>query len=143
MYRNIEEKELYEKYKKEIKNIKKIKKENNSVTQVFTKGLLQIYVLYILSLGPTNGNDISKKIGYKTKGLWLPSTGGIYPLLKKLEKSQLIEGCWDDPIKKFQKIYTITDAGLNKLKEKKMLLKPQMENSLEVFTIIFNDLYIK
>lgn len=141
MYRDAEEKQLYEKYKNELKALKKVKKESNSVTQVLTKGLLQIYVLYILSLGPTNGNDISKKIGYKTGGLWIPSTGGIYPLLKKLEKLGFIEGHWDDPVKKFQKIYSLTDLGLKELDEKKDLLKQQMENSLKVFSIIFNDLY--
>ncbi|MGL5615227.1 MAG: PadR family transcriptional regulator [Sarcina sp.] len=141
MHNLSEEKELYEKYKEELKNLKKVKKESNSVTQVFTKGLLQIYVLYILSLGPTNGNDISKKIGYRTKGLWLPSTGGIYPLLKKLEKNGFIIGNWDDPVTKFQKIYSITEKGLDELVEKKHLLKPQMENSLKIFSLVFKDLY--
>ena len=51
-----EEKRLYEEYKRKVSDLKKTKKQNNSVGQIFTKGLLPIYVLYILSLGPTNGN---------------------------------------------------------------------------------------
>ena len=100
-----EEKRLYEEYKRKVSDLKKTKKQNNSVGQIFTKGLLPIYVLYILSLGPTNGNEISHKIGIKTNGKWVPSTGGIYPLLKRLEADELIVGTWDDSNKKFQKIY--------------------------------------
>ena len=70
----LEEKRLYEEYKKKLNELKKIKKEKESVGQVFTKGLLPIYVLYIISLGPTNGNEISHKIGNRTEGMWVPST---------------------------------------------------------------------
>ena len=143
-YRNAlkaEEKRLYEEYKKKLAELKKVQKENDSVGQVFTKGLLPIYVLYILSLGPTNGNDISHKIGDHTKGLWVPSTGGIYPLLKKYEKEGLIVGNWSDPEKKIQRIYTLTEEGLVEYEKRKDLLKPKIEESLEVFKIISNDLY--
>lgn len=136
-----EEKRLYEEYKKKLNELKKIKKEKEAVGQVFTKGLLPLYVLYILSLEPANGNDISHKIGDKTNGNWLPSTGGIYPLLKKLEKNNLVIGKWDDPKKKIQKIYKLTEEGIKELDSKKELLKEKIEEALEVFKIIYNDLY--
>jgi DNA-binding PadR family transcriptional regulator len=136
-----EEKRLYEEYKKKLAELKKVKKEKEAVGQVFTKGLLPLYVLYILSLGPTNGNDISHKIGERTKGLWVPSTGGIYPLLKKFEKDNLVVGQWDDPKKKIQKIYTLTEKGQKEFQDKKQLLQRKIEEALEVFKIIYNDLY--
>lgn len=136
-----EEKKLYDEYKKKLSEIKKVQKENDAVGQVFTKGLLPIYLLYILSLGPTNGNDIAKQIGKRTKGLWIPSTGGIYPQLKKLEKQGFIIGSWDDPDKKFQKIYTLTDEGFGEFESKKSLLESKIQEALRVFTIIYNDLY--
>ncbi|MGL5245803.1 MAG: PadR family transcriptional regulator [Sarcina sp.] len=136
-----EEKRLYEEYKRKLSELKKIQKEKVAVGQVFTKGLLPIYTLYILSLAPTNGNDICHKIGEKTDGLWIPSTGGIYPLLKKLEKQGLIEGQWDHPRKKIQKIYSLTPNGLKEYKNKKHLLRPKIEEALEVFKIIYSDLY--
>ena len=137
-----EEKRLYEEYKKKLAELKKVQKEKEAVGQVFTKGLLPIYVLYILSLGPKNGNDIAHKIGDRTNGLWVPSTGGIYPLLKKLEKQGLIVGQWDDPEKKFQKIYQLTPKGIEELDNKKNLLKTKIEEALEVFKIIYKDLYV-
>ena len=100
-----EEKKLYEEYKQKVAQLKKMKKEKDAVGQVFTKGLLPVYILYILSNSPSNGNDISHQIGNNTNGLWIPSTGGIYPILKKFEKEGLVIGEWDDPHKKFQKIY--------------------------------------
>ena len=142
-YNNIkeEEKRLYKEYKENLAKLKKVKQEREAVGQIFTKGLLPIYVLYILTLSPSNGNDISKKIGEITSGLWLPSTGGIYPLLKKFEKEGFVVGQWDDPKKKFKKIYTLTDKGKEEFKNKKDLLKPRIEESLRVFEIIYNDIY--
>ena len=135
-----EEKFLYEEYKKKLAELKKVKKEQEAVGQVFTKGLLPIYVLYILSISPTNGNDISHKIGERTGERWIPSTGGIYPILRKLEKSKLVIGKWDDSKNKMQKIYTLTDLGVCELKNRKSLLRDKIEDSLEVFKIVYKDL---
>ena len=140
IYIRVEEKRLYDEYKKKLAQLRKVKKEKEAVGQVFTKGLLPLYVLYILSLGETNGNDISHKIGDRTNGLWVPSTGGIYPLLKRLEKEKLIHGHWNDS-KKAQKIYKITVVGAAQLENKKHLLQEKIEEALEVFKIIYNDLY--
>lgn len=136
-----EEKRLYEEYKQKIATLKKVKKEKEAVGQVFAKGLLPIYVLHILSISPSNGNDIAKRINENTNGLWFPSTGGIYPLLKKFEKQNLVIGEWDDPNKKFQKIYRLTPEGLEEYKSRKSILKPKIEESLKVFHIIYKDLY--
>ena len=136
-----EENRLYVEYKKKSAEFKKVRTESEAVGQVFTKGLLPIYVFYILSLGATNGNEISHKIGTRTKGRWVPSTGGIYPILKKLEKEKMIVGKWDDSQKKIQKIYSLTDTGKVEFKKKKKLLKSNIENALEVFNIIYGDLY--
>ena len=111
-----EEKRLYEEYKAKVAELKKIQKEKEAVGQVFTKGLLPIYVLFILHLGPSNGNDISNKISKRTSNLWTPSTGGIYPLLKKLEKDF--------------KTYKIQKAEEEKQQQTQELAKLLMESGL-------------
>ena len=136
-----EEKRLYEEYKRKLSELKKVQKEKEAVGQVFTKGLLPIYVLFILNIGPANGNDISTKISERTNGLWTPSTGGIYPLLKKLEKEGLVVGEWDDPKKKFQKFYSLTPLGKSEYEQRKHLLKSKIEESLRVFQTVYKDLY--
>lgn len=55
----------------------------------------------------------------------------------------MVIGKWDDTKKKMQKIYTITELGLSELENKKALLKEKIEEALEVFKIIYNDLYNK
>lgn len=137
-----EEKRLYEEYQQKLANLKRIQKDRESVGQVFTKGLLPIYVLHILSISPSNGNDIAHKIGKATNGLWFPSTGGIYPLLKKFEKAGLVTGEWDDPKKKFQKIYKLTPLGRDEFTQRKTLIKEKIEEALRVFKIIYTDLYL-
>lgn len=136
-----EEKRLYEDYKRKLSELKKVHKEKEAVGQVFTKGLLPIYVLYVLNKGATNGNDIANKIGERTKGRWIPSTGGIYPILKKMEKEKMIIGKWDDSERKIQKIYTITEFGIEELEKRKGLLKGRIQEALEVFKIVYKDLY--
>lgn len=138
-----EEKRLYEEYKKKLAELKKVQKEKEAVGQVFTKGLLPLYVLYILSLGATNGNDLARQIGERTQALWIPSTGGIYPILKKLEKDKFVTGKWDHVKKQMQRIYTITDEGKDELEYKKQLLKGKIEEALQVFEIVYDDLYKK
>ena len=101
-----------------------------------------LYFLHILKSGPTNGNEISTKISERTNGLWTPSTGGIYPLLKKLEKEGLVIGQWDDPKKKFQKFYSLTPLGEVEFNNRKKLLKHKIEESLKVFQIVYKDLYL-
>ena len=137
----LEEKRLYEEYKKSLLKLKKIKSEHAAVGQVFTKGLLPLYVLYILSLAPSNGNDIAHKIGDRTAGQWVPSTGGIYPILTKLERGNYIIGTWDTPSNRVQKIYTLTEDGLIEFNNKKKLLRPKIQETLDVFKIVFTDLY--
>lgn len=136
-----EEKRLYEEYKNKLSQLKKAQKNKDTSGQVFTKGLLPIYLLHILNESPSNGNDISNKIYKKTNGLWSPSTGGIYPLLKRLENEGLVSGEWDDPNKKFQKIYSLTPTGINEYLKRKEILKPRIEEALMVFKIIYTDLY--
>ena len=59
-----------------------------------------------------------------------------------MEQDELITGEWDNPDKHFQKIYKITEKGLRELENKKVILKSKIEDSLEVFKIIYNDLYL-
>lgn len=141
-YIKSEEKRLYEEYKRKINKLKDSQKPKESSVQIFTKGLLPIYVLHLLSFSPKNGNEISHNISKNTHGRWTPSTGGIYPILKRMEQDELIAGEWDNPDKHFQKIYKITEKGLRELENKKVILKSKIEDSLEVFKIIYNDLYL-
>lgn len=134
------EKELQIEYKRKLEELKKVKAEKEAVGQVFTKGILPLYVYFILSLSPANGNDIATKIGEHTKGRWCPSTGGIYPLLKKMEKEGFINGEISEK-GRLQKIYTLTPKGEDEFIKKKDLLKDKFFDALEVFNLVAKEIY--
>lgn len=48
---------------------------------------------------------------------------------------------WEDPKRKIQKVYTLTEQEIKELEYKKSLLKPKMEGALQVFKMIYSDLY--
>lgn len=136
-----EEKKLFNEYKEKLKKLKLIEKEHEAVGQVFTKGLLPLYTLFILDLEPCCGNDISRKIEERTDNLWKPSTGGIYPILKRYEKDGIIIGTWNQGGKKISKEYVLTNKGKAELENKKYLLKESIDNALTIFKIIYKELY--
>ena len=138
-YREME-KELQEEYKRKLSLLKKVKSEKEAVGQVFTKGILPLYVYYILSLGPSNGNDIATKITQHTGGKWSPSTGGIYPLLKKMEKQGYITGVISEE-GRLQKIYTLTPSGEVEYHYKKELLFEKIKDAVDVFRLVLTDIY--
>jgi len=73
------------------------------------RGMLSFLILFILSKGPKNGQEIAQEIG-KRKGA-KPSCGTIYPALKSLKEAGLIAQ------KKQGKaiVYTLTASGRSAL----------------------------
>ncbi len=140
-YRELE-KELQEEYKKKLAALKKVKQEKEAVGQVFAKGILPLYVYFILSESPSNGSDIATRIGERTRGKWCPSTGGIYPLLKKMEKEDFITGEISEE-GRLQKIYTLTEKGEEEYSRKKELLKDRFFEAFEAFKTVAADIYGK
>ncbi|HUS99121.1 MAG TPA: PadR family transcriptional regulator [Candidatus Thermoplasmatota archaeon] len=55
------------------------------------RGILTMYLLCSLKKKPKSGYEIISEIKEKTEGAWVPSKGTIYPLLKQLEKGELIK----------------------------------------------------
>ena len=80
------------------------------------KGYIRIATLILLSKKPHHGYEIMKEIKERTRGFWKPTAGGIYPILKDLQKSGYIQGEWETKTKRRKKIYVITQAGRAVLK---------------------------
>ncbi|MFC1786959.1 PadR family transcriptional regulator [Halobacteriota archaeon] len=55
------------------------------------RGLLTLFVLHSLNKEPKSGYDLLKEIEKKTEGLWVPSKGTLYPILKQLEDEEQIQ----------------------------------------------------
>lgn len=89
------------------------------------KGYLRLVILMLLTKKPMHGYEIIKEIEAKTLGFWKPTPGGLYPLLKRMEKKGEIQSKWLKINKRKRKIYQITVNGekrlRNALKKQKMI----------------------
>lgn len=136
-----EERRLQEEYRRKLEELKATRATGEIVGQVLTRGLLPLYVLHLVSEGPRNGNEISTEIGKRTEGAWQPSTGGIYPLLRKFEKRGLVEGQWQDPDKRTQRLYSLTAKGREELRTLRQGMEPKMRRAFRVFEIVLSEVF--
>jgi DNA-binding PadR family transcriptional regulator len=101
------------------------------------KGYIRIVALILLSKKPHHGYEIMREIKVRTRGFWKPTAGGIYPILKDLQKSGYIQGEWDAKTRRRKKIYVITKAGRTVLRRtiaKENQLGATIRNLFEEYT---------
>jgi len=103
-------------------------------------GLLPLYVLHLLSQQPRYGNEVMSLIEERTGGGWGTNPGAIYPLLVELEEQGLIVGEWQDPERRTIRRYTITGAGRDELERLKAVMRPKLQEALEVLKDMLDDL---
>lgn len=75
------------------------------------KGYIRMGLLILINKKPSHGYEIMKEINSRTKGFWQPTPGGVYPILRDLEKSGYIKGQWETQRNRKLKIYKITKSG--------------------------------
>lgn len=80
------------------------------------KGYIRVATLIVLSRKPAHGYEIMKEIKDKTGGFYRPTPGGVYPILRSLEKSGYVEGEWGIQRNRKIKVYKITEKGKHILK---------------------------
>lgn len=96
-----------------------------------TGGCLTIIVMRVLSQAETTGYGLIKNIEKHT-AFWKPSTGSIYPILKKLTKKGLIES----KEKSGKKIYSLTKEGkrfLQKITKSKEQFMKKVIKEIKLF----------
>ena len=79
------------------------------------KGFLPLYILYSIQKKPKSGYRLINEIKEKTEGMWKPSKGTVYPILKHMEKEKLIQ--IQTVEKRGKNIYEITYDGKEILKK--------------------------
>jgi len=103
-------------------------------------GLIRLYILHSLTQEPKTGYDLIKEMSEKTEGLWVPSKGTLYPMLKKMEEEELIR--ISETGARSKNIYEITDDGKNLL-EKIIQHKKSAEEKMYVFRGIVLEIFGK
>ena len=103
-----------------------------------TGGIMKLYVLHSLTVGPKTGYDLIKEISEKTDGIWIPSKGMLYPLLKKMEEEGLI--VVSDTGSRSKNIYEITEDG-RELLERMVKHRKEAGKRIHVFRRIMADIF--
>ena len=93
------------------------------------KGYIRMGVLILLNKKPSHGYEIMKEINSRTKGFWQPTAGGVYPILRDLEKSGYIKGQWETQKNRRLKVYKITESG-------ELILRRAIVKANEIFNNI-------
>jgi len=94
------------------------------------KGYLRLLILMLLSKKPMHGYEIMNEVEARTLGLWRPTAGGIYPLLKRMEEREEVRSEWKKVSKRRRKVYRIMPKGTAKLRralEKQKILMDTLD----------------
>lgn len=71
------------------------------------RGNVRAATLLLLAEEPRNGYQIMQEIAERSKGVWHPSPGSVYPALQQLEDEGLVRSQENDG----QRRFTLTEAG--------------------------------
>jgi DNA-binding PadR family transcriptional regulator len=104
-------------------------------------GLLPLYVLHLLSQGPRYGNDIMQELEEHSRGTWSSNPGAIYPLLRMLERHDLLRGEWEEQDRRTRRIYHLTEKGRREYTELKEMMEPGLQEALGVLKGLYEELY--
>jgi DNA-binding PadR family transcriptional regulator len=77
------------------------------------RGDVPVGILGVLSDGPMHGYELIREIEARSGGAWHPSPGSVYPHLQLFQDSGFVTSEEQDG----KRIYSITDAGREKLAE--------------------------
>ena len=102
------------------------------------RGLLTLFVLHSLNKEPKSGYDLLKEIEQKTKGLWVPSKGTLYPILRQLEDEELIQVV--EKGKRSKNVFELTPKGKETLIGIREHRKESREKLLQ-FKNLFIDIF--
>jgi DNA-binding PadR family transcriptional regulator len=108
------------------------------------RGALKFMILSLLQEKPMYVYEIIKNINAKTNGLYKPSTGSIYPILRGLIKQGYVKVEEKDG----KKIYSLTEEGRKKFEEIKAekdliqnnpVKKKLVDSLFEIGLVIYNN----
>lgn len=102
----------------------------------FGRGDVKYALLELLASQPMHGYQMMKGLEEKTGGLYSPSPGSIYPTLQMLEDREFV---LSEEISG-KKTYSITEAGLQFLQERKVEEKPEVSRELLTHNLQARDL---
>jgi len=86
--------------------------------RLFERGDLKYVILELLKEKPRHGYEIIRALEERFSGFYAPSPGAVYPTLQMLEDMGYVTVAEQDG----KKVYTVTEAGLSFLAERKPMV---------------------
>ena len=90
---------------------------NTTLFQGIIRGMLPMYLLMLLTEKPYYGTEIMQILSHMSGGIWKPSPGSVYPILKRFEEEGLVTFSFQSGNAAARKVYTITKKGKSRLPE--------------------------
>lgn len=123
-------------------------KENKKMIQYAVNGFSRVLILWIIKYNKSiHGYAIMKELDkfFTTlidEGIIKKSSSSkVYPILKSMEDTEIIEGIWKTQENKKVKYYSITDKGLlllNEIRKKHLSISKYPQ-----WNLFFNDFYLE
>jgi DNA-binding PadR family transcriptional regulator len=105
------------------------------------RDVFPLLVLHLVAREPTFGNRLIEDIEEITQGVITVNPNTMYPLLRDLEKRELIEGRWEHPDRRTRRFYSITDAGREEYERLQAELSPFLDSMIRTVTLIKREIY--
>jgi DNA-binding PadR family transcriptional regulator len=103
-----------------------------TILQGMFRGSLPWFLMQLLQDGPKYGLDMIRIIAEHTEGIWKPSAGSVYPVLRSLEEQGLIEGDWSRTKAAPRRIYRLTAKGKMEIPKMRQQMIDQCTVALEL-----------
>lgn len=102
---------------------------------MFGQGDLRIVILHLLEEKPRHGYEVIKALEERSGGTYAPSAGAVYPTLTMLEEMGYASSADDGG----KKVYSITAAGRDFLRENQSTADDLFERLGEIGATVFSD----
>lgn len=117
------------------RNGKKATEEHERWSKEIRRGAATLAILSVIDKEQTYGYEVVKRLSERSETLLALEQGTVYPILRRLEKRDLLESIWnyDDPTKP-KKYYAITDEGrqaLNLMVDTWSVLSDEMDDIIK------------
>jgi PadR family transcriptional regulator, regulatory protein PadR len=90
--------------------------------------VLPLLVMHVMAAGPSYGNQLMDRISELTAGVLSVNPNTMYPLLRHLESTGLIEGRWEHPERRSRRYYSLTAEGRKEYRRLRKEVRPFLDS---------------
>jgi PadR family transcriptional regulator PadR len=109
--------------------------------EIRRRDVFPLLVLHLIREEPSYGNHLIEGIEEITQGVISVNPNTMYPLLREMEASGMIEGKWEHPDRRTRRYYSITKAGEKEYKRLVAEVEPFLDSVIRSLTLIKREVY--